>query len=88
MVINDLGAHPVNVHDVELEHRLKRAWAKFGVSKQELTDKSVPITATYNHHYVASVIGGAAQYKKVQLSGPDDPRAADLMVGHGGLAWH
>ena len=49
--------------------------------------KSVPISATYNHHYVAGMIGGSARYKKVQLDGPDDPRAADLMVGHGGLAW-
>ena len=51
------------------------------------SDKSVPISATYNHHYVASMIGGEARYTQVQLDGPHDPRASDLMVGHGGLAW-
>eukprot|EP00966_Prymnesium_polylepis_P174408 4035575-Prymnesium_polylepis.1 len=51
------------------------------------SEKSVPISATYNHHYVASMIGGEARYKQVQLDGPYDPRAQDLVVGHGGLAW-
>ena len=51
------------------------------------TTRSVPINANYNHHYVASVIGGSARYKQVQLEGPHDPRAADLTVGHGGVAW-
>ena len=32
-----------NVHDAELAHRLKKAWAKFGIFKQELTDRAVPI---------------------------------------------
>ena len=32
-----------NTHDTELEHRVRRAWAKFGTMKQELTDKNVPI---------------------------------------------
>eukprot|EP00959_Pyramimonas_sp_CCMP1952_P455295 9471348-Pyramimonas_sp.AAC.1 len=31
------------VHDAELTHRLKRAWAKFGTFRHELTDKAVPI---------------------------------------------
>ena len=31
-----------NVHDAELSYRLKKAWAKFGAFKQELTDKSIP----------------------------------------------
>ena len=32
-----------DAHDVELEHRIKKAWAKFGTWKQELTDRSVPL---------------------------------------------
>ena len=32
-----------DVHDAELTHRLKRAWAKFGTFRQELTDKAVPL---------------------------------------------
>ena len=30
-------------HDVELNHRLKKAWAKFSVYRQELTDKDIPL---------------------------------------------
>ena len=33
----------LNVHDVEFVHRLKRAWAKFGAYRDELTDKMVPL---------------------------------------------
>ena len=32
-----------NVHDAELEHRQKKAWAKFATFKHELTDKAVPL---------------------------------------------
>ena len=32
-----------DMHNVELNHRLKKAWAKFGVYKQELTDRRVPL---------------------------------------------
>jgi hypothetical protein len=32
-----------NVHDTELDFRIRRAWAKFGAFKHELTDKSVPL---------------------------------------------
>ena len=31
-------------------------------------DVSVPISASYNHHYVAQVIGAGAAFEKVQLS--------------------
>ena len=50
---------------------------------------SVPISATYNHHYVAQLVGGKARFQKINLSGPDDPRAADLLKqsGHGAVAW-
>ena len=30
-------------HDAELTHRLKKAWAKFGMYRGELTDKGIPI---------------------------------------------
>ena len=32
-----------NTHEAELDHRLKKAWAKFGVFKHELTDRSIPV---------------------------------------------
>ena len=38
-------------------------------------DVSVPISASYNHHYNLNVIGAASRFKKVSLSGPDDPVA-------------
>lgn len=52
-------------------------------------DVSVPISATYNHHYTSSFIGGNARFNKITLSGPDDPRAAKLLKesGHGMLAY-
>jgi hypothetical protein len=30
-------------HDAELDHRVRKAWAKFGVFKNELTDKEIPL---------------------------------------------
>ena len=33
----------IDMHDIELKHRIKKAWAKFGALKMELTDRSVPI---------------------------------------------
>ena len=33
-----------NVHDAELDHRLRKAWTKYSIFKQELTDKAVPIS--------------------------------------------
>ena len=32
----------IDMHDIELKHRIKKAWAKFGMLKMELTDRSVP----------------------------------------------
>jgi len=32
-----------DTHDVELKHRMKKAWAKFWIWKQELTDRDVPL---------------------------------------------
>ena len=32
-----------NPHETELQHRIKKAWAKFGTYREELTNKSVPL---------------------------------------------
>ena len=46
---------------------------------------SVPISASYNHHFSAQMVGGASRFKKVKLSGPDDPRVPELLhYAHGG----
>ena len=51
-------------------------------------DVSVPISATYNHHYTAQVIGAKAQFRKVMLSGPEDKYAAEVEAqSHGHVAW-
>jgi hypothetical protein len=41
-------------------------------------ERSVPISASYNHHYVAQIIGAGSNFEKVMLSGPDDPLAAQV----------
>ena len=33
----------IDTHEVELKHRLRKAWAKFGMLKTELTDQAVPL---------------------------------------------
>ena len=33
----------VDMHDVELKHRIRKAWSKFGLLKTELTDRLVPL---------------------------------------------
>lgn len=53
-------------------------WEIDQVRRTATGDVSVPISATYNHHYVSQMIGAGAKFKKVMLDGPDDPRAADL----------
>lgn len=52
-------------------------------------DVSVPISASYNHHYGVTMIGASARFRKIQLEGPDDPRAKEFSEGgHGGpLPW-
>mmetsp|Transcript_23795 Transcript_23795/g.62253 ORF Transcript_23795/g.62253 Transcript_23795/m.62253 type:complete len:793 (-) Transcript_23795:139-2517(-) len=51
-------------------------------------DVSVPITASYNHHYNLNLIGKNSRFKKVMLSGPNDPNAELLQQqGHGGLQY-
>lgn len=39
---------------------------------------SVPISASYNHHYIAQISGAGSSFEKVMLSGPDDPLAAQV----------
>ncbi len=41
-------------------------------------DLSVPISASYNHHYVAQISGAGSNFEKVMLSGPNDPLAAQV----------
>jgi len=51
-------------------------------------DVSVPIHATYNHHYVSQLIGAGKKFTKVKLTGPDDPRAARVQgASHGRVSW-
>lgn len=62
-------------------------WEIDQVRKTPDGDVSVPINAQYNHHYVASMIGAGARYKKVMLSGPDDPNyEAVRKASHGMVA--
>lgn len=41
-------------------------------------DISVPISASYNHHYSAVMIGAEASFRKVEFDGPDDPLAKEF----------
>lgn len=51
-------------------------------------DISVPISVSYNHHYVSQIIGSAARFEAVHLNGNDDPRVNELKrtLGHGAIA--
>ena len=35
---------------------------------------SVPISASYNRHYVSQLIGADARFEKIRFDGPNDPR--------------
>jgi len=62
-------------HDVELEHRISKAWAKFPVFKQGLTDKNVPLhlrLKLFNAILTPSVLYGCGSWvmtsaRKAQL---------------------
>merc|ERR1719261_88175 len=41
-------------------------------------DVSIPISASYNHHYVSVIYGAEARVRKVHPKGPDDPLAAKV----------
>lgn len=53
--------------------------------KTSKEDVSVPISASYNHHYVSHIVGAGASFQKIYLDGPNDPRAKELAKhsGHG-----
>jgi len=63
-------------------------WEIDQVIKTKNGDISVPISASYNHHYVSRIIGAGASFKKVMLDGQNDPRAIKLAKesGHGMIA--
>ena len=53
-------------------------WEIDQVRRTPSGDVSVPISASYNHHYVTQLIGSGARFRRATLDGPDDPRAAGL----------
>jgi len=62
-------------------------WEIDQVRKTDKGDVSVPVSASYNHHYTAQIIGGSARFKKVMLDGPHDPRVEALRQrSHGMVA--
>ena len=63
-------------------------WEIDQIVKTPSGDISVPISASYNHHYVSHIIGAGASFKRIKLDGPSDPRAKDLAKhsGHGMIA--
>jgi hypothetical protein len=62
-------------------------WEIDQVMRTQQGDISVPISASYNHHYVAQVIGAGSKFTKEKLS-MGDPRAVGLMaMSHGRVDW-
>ncbi len=53
-----------------------------------LIDQSVPISASYNHHYTSSMIGAKARYRKVENVDPDSALGEQLkQSSHGMVNW-
>jgi hypothetical protein len=50
-------------------------------------NKSVPISASYNHHYVTVMVGAKAKFVKTSFDGPDDPRIAQHYGVAHGVPW-
>ena len=50
----------INTHDVELANRMRKAWAKFGIYKDELTDKAIPLNLRLKLFH--SVVTPSAMY--------------------------
>jgi len=52
-------------------------------------DVSVPISASYNHHFGSQIIGAGTSFRKKLFSGPDDPEAQKIMqqMSCGKIAW-
>merc|ERR1719399_1363351 len=54
-------------------------------------DVSVPMSASYNHHWDSFMIGGNASFREVVVNGPDEPVVEELMRQNSGcgsnMAW-
>ena len=53
-------------------------WEIDQVRRTSEGDVSVPINALYNHHFNGVIIGKEASFRKVTLTGPDDPLAGKV----------
>ena len=63
-------------------------WEIDQVRRTAAGDVPVPISATYNHHYVSQMIGAGKRFTKVKLSGPDDPLLSQVLgATHGRVPW-
>ena len=77
----------VNVHETEFDHRLRRAWAKFGTYHAELTNKLVPLNLRMKlfHSVVSpSVLYGCCSWvmteaRKTQLQSAQLKMARKIM---------
>jgi hypothetical protein len=54
-----------------------------------LIDESVPISASYNHHYVARLIGSKSKFKKVENVSPNSVLGKKIILesSHGMVNW-
>eukprot|EP00931_Biecheleriopsis_adriatica_P115974 TRINITY_DN91702_c0_g1_i1.p1 TRINITY_DN91702_c0_g1~~TRINITY_DN91702_c0_g1_i1.p1 ORF type:complete len:642 (-),score=85.73 TRINITY_DN91702_c0_g1_i1:25-1950(-) len=66
-------------------------WEIDQVRRTPAGDVSVPMSASYNHHWDSWMIGADASFRKVKVKGPKDPLAAKLMKQQSGcgsnMAW-
>jgi hypothetical protein len=65
-------------------------WEIDQVRRTPAGDVSVPISASYNHHFGSVMIGAQSSFRKVLLEGPNDPLAHQVMkhtTGCGTVAW-
>ena len=58
------------------------------VRKTPQGDIPVPLTVVYNHHFESNLVGAKSRLEQVPITGPDDPKVAELGLangyGHGG----
>eukprot|EP00928_Gymnodinium_smaydae_P089563 TRINITY_DN7350_c0_g6_i1.p1 TRINITY_DN7350_c0_g6~~TRINITY_DN7350_c0_g6_i1.p1 ORF type:complete len:782 (-),score=96.02 TRINITY_DN7350_c0_g6_i1:86-2431(-) len=47
-------------------------------------DVSVPINVAYNHHFESNMVGAKAEFEKITLTGPDDPRIHEFNMHDSG----
>lgn len=64
-------------------------WEIDQVRRTPKGDVSVPISASYNHHYTSQLVGAKARFRKVKADGPNSPLGALLLKqsGHGMVSW-